>query len=217
MLTVACVLKSGGEFKPSHVAHLRDGVRRHLRMPHQFLCLSDVAVDCDRLPLPNLPKWWGKICLFHPDIPKPILYLDLDSLVVGPLDDIALGHRFTVLENFWHPDKIGSGMMAWDADLSAIYRSFSKSPTRFIREYVTAEKWGDQAFIKAHTPIEPERWQRKHPGKVVSYKGHCRPGVPMRSGAVVPPFVPEGASVIAFHGKPRPWATPLWDMQQEMA
>lgn len=218
MLTVACVLRSGGEFKPSHVAHLRDGVARNLRMAHRFVCLTDMSVDCEMVPLRNnWPKWWPKLELFHPDMPRPVLYFDLDTLTVGELNSIALGHRFTVLENFWAQDRIGSGMMAWDCDLSSIYNAFAKAPQRFMREYVTQEKWGDQGFIKAHTPVEPERWQRKHPGKVVSYKGHCRPGVPMKSPAIVPPYIPEGASVICYHGKPRPWATPLWDMQKEMA
>jgi len=177
-----------------------------------------MAVDCEVVPLrENWPKWWPKVLLFHPDIPRPCLFFDLDTLIVGPLDGIALGHRFTVLENFWSEHKIGSGMMAWDADLSSIYHAFAKSPTRFMREYVTQDKWGDQAFIKAHAPIEPERWQRKHPGKVVSYKHHCRPGVDPKSPTIGKPVIPVGTSVICWHGQPRPWRTPLWDMQRETA
>ena len=217
-MTVCCVLRSGGDYKPEHVSHLRDDVRRHLKMEHRFVCLTDMSVDCEKIPLPEKwPGWWSKISLFHPDIPKPIVYIDLDTIIVGPLDDLALGHRFTVLQNFWAKDRIGSGMMAWDADLSAIYSAFAKSPAKFIREYVTQDKWGDQGFIRAHTPIEPERWQRKHPGKVVSYKHHCRPGVDPKSQIIGKPVIPAGASVICHHGQPRPWRTPLWDMHKEIA
>lgn len=163
------------------------------------------------------PKWWPKIELFHPDMPRPVLFADLDTIICGPLDDVALGHQFTVLENFWHKDRIGSGMMAWDCDLSAIYTAFAQAPARFMREYVTQERWGDQGFIKAHSPVEPERWQRKHPGKVVSYKHHCRPGVNPKMSIIGKPVIPAGASVVCWHGQPRPWKTPLWDMQKEVA
>lgn len=213
-LTVACVLRSGGDYKPAHVAHLRDGVRRHLKMAHRFVCLTDLSVDCQMIPLRNnWPGWWSKIELFHPDLRTlgPVLFFDLDTVIVGPLDGLALGHSFTVLENFWHADRIGSGMMAWNADLSAIYDAFARAPYRFIREYRASEKWGDQGFIKDHAPVEPERWQRKHPGKIVSYKMHCRPGVDRMSPTAGSPRVPPAASVVCFHGKPRPWITTLWD------
>lgn len=204
MFTVACVLKSGGDYVPAHVHALRDGVRRNLTSPHQFVCLSDVPVGCDRLRLlRGWPGWWSKMELFDGRITGPTVYIDLDTIIVGSLDEIALGHRFTVLRNFWaeqygEPDRIGSGLMAWDADLSAIYKTFAAAPDRFIREYKTKANWGDQAFIKNHTPIPMARWQDKHPGKVVSFKKHV-----LKSRGV-----PAGASVVCFHGQPRPFDLP---------
>lgn len=201
MITVACVLRSGGDYRPEHVYALRDGVARNLTLPHQFVCLTDMEVDCDRLRLlRRWPGWWSKCELFDGRISGPTLYLDLDTIVVGPLDDIAIGHRFTVLKNFWaeqyaEPDRIGSGLMAWDADLSAIYAAFSKSPERFIREYKIKAHFGDQAFIKEHTPIPMERWQVKHPGKVVSFRKDVLPHS----------RVPPEASVVCFAGRFRPW------------
>lgn len=218
MLTVCCVLRSGGDYKPAHVTHLRDGVRRHLKMRHRFLCLTDLSVDCEMVPLRNnWPGWWAKIELFHADMPRPCLYFDLDTLIIGALDAIAIGHRFTVLENFWSKDRIGSGMMAWDCDLSSINDAFAKSPDKFIKEYRTQAKWGDQGFIRDHATIQMDRWQRKYPGKVVSYKHHCRPGVDPKSKIIGKPVIPAGAAVIAYHGRPRPWETPLWNKQAVVA
>lgn len=202
-LTVACVLKSGGDYQPKHVHALRDGVARHLSRLHRFVCLTDVAVDCEMVPLIHgWPGWWSKIELFRP-CSGPVLYLDLDTIVVGSLDDIAVGHRFTVLQNFWaeaykEPQRIGSGVMAWDCDLSSIYETFRRDADRLLVEYKTKAKWGDQAFIKDHTPVEMERWQQKYPGRVVSFKKHV---LPNRG-------VPAGASVVCFHGQPRPWGLP---------
>lgn len=208
MLTVACVLKSGGDYKPSHVAALRDGVARNLQPSHRFVCLTDMKVECEALPLDGWPGWFSKISLFKAgQFEGPVLYFDLDTIIVGSLDPVALGHKFTVLENFWRPDRIGSGMMAWDCDLSRIYTDFLGNPARFMDQYRTPDKWGDQAFIKDHTPVEPERWQKKFPGKVVSYKMHVRD-----TGRV-----PEGAAVCCYHGRPRPWETSLWALQGKAA
>ncbi len=215
LLTVVCVLRSGGDYVPAHVLALRDGVRRHLKMPHTFVCLTDL---CDEVASAgivtrrlsnNWPGWWSKIELFHPAIrdwdptfEDRVFYADLDTIIAGPLDDIVLGHQFTVLRNFWRDDRIGSGLMAWDTDLSEIYRRFASDPEGWMREYKTPDKWGDQQFIFDNSPIQPERWQDKHPGRVVSYK---RDIVRLHRGKV-----PPEASIICYHGRPRPWETKLW-------
>jgi len=87
MLTVACVLRSGGKFDSEYVRKLRDGVLRFANVPHRFVCLSDVDVPCERIPLEhNWPGWWSKIELFRPGVIKaPMLYLDLDTIVIGSL------------------------------------------------------------------------------------------------------------------------------------
>lgn len=229
MLTVACVLKSGPEYRVEHVHALAAGVRRHLMLPHRFVCLTDLdAAEFDPRPYcfpgftgrfarePYLgiepiplkhgwPGWWSKLELFSPGLfDGAVFYADLDTIIVGPLDDLVTGHRFTVLENFWSDQRIGSGLMAWhaDEDLSRIYTRFTRVSAKAIREYVTTNAWGDQGWIKAHTPLQPARWQRLHPGRVFSYKRHIVP-----AGGVIPPT----ASIICYHGRPRPWQTPLWN------
>lgn len=208
MITVACVLRSGPEYRVEHVVALRDGVRRHLSLPHRFVCLTDLggeveAADIEPVDIPERwPGWWSKICLFRPGLfDGPVFYADLDTIIVGQLDSIVLGHRFTVLQNFWKPHNIGSGLMAWNANLSQIYARFEAAPARFMEEYRTPDKWGDQAFILNHSPIPPDRWQAKHPHRIFSYKRD----IVRRRGVV-----PQSASVICFHGQPRPWSTPLW-------
>lgn len=203
MLNVVCVLKSGGEYYPEHVEALGRRVKKHLTRPHRFLCLTDIPnqVDADAIKLPdNWPGWWSKICMFKEGlIEGPTFFLDLDTIPVGNMDDLVLGHRFTVLRNFWTTTGlIGSGLMAWDYDLSPIYHAFKINPQQFIDTYKTRERWGDQGFILHHTPVKFDMWQHKHPGRVVSWKLGCNLGVP------------QDASIVCFHGQPRPWMTPLW-------
>lgn len=200
MLTVATVLKRGPEYTPSHVKALQAGVERHLKLPHRFVCLSDMVVECESIPLKHSWKgWFSKIELFRPGLfDGPVVYFDLDTIIVGSLDFLADVSRFAMLENFWRPDRVGSGMMAWDCDLSAIYETFAKFPATFMAEYSTPDKWGDQVFIRDHAPVQPDKLQEQYPGKIVSWKRHCERGVP------------KTASVVCFHGQPRPWHTPLW-------
>lgn len=225
-VTVACVLKSGPEYRVEHVLALAAGVRRHLSLEHRFVCLTDLdrqAFDPRPYRFPGFsgrferepylgievvplhhrwPGWWSKIELCRGDLfDGPVFYADLDTVIVGRLDDLVLGHRFTVLRNFWSDKRIGSGLMAWDTDLSAIYERFARNAPAFMAEYVTTERWGDQGFIRFNSPVPFDCWQSVAPGRVVSYKKHVVP-----NGGKIP----DGASVIAFHGQPRPWATPLW-------
>ena len=84
MTNVACVLRSGGPYDASYVARLRDGVERHLPSA-RFVCLSDVEVPCERIPLAtSWPRNWAKIELFTPGLwDGPVLFIDLDTDVVG--------------------------------------------------------------------------------------------------------------------------------------
>ena len=76
-LTVACVLRRGGLFWGSregpffakYVRILRDAVAAQLSLPHRFVCLSDVAVSCERIDLHQFwPGAWAKIELFRPGV-----------------------------------------------------------------------------------------------------------------------------------------------------
>lgn len=201
MLTVACVYRTGGEYSRRSVVDLLASVAPQLaRTPHRVVCLTDSDEDlgCERVPLQHgWPGWWSKIELFRPGaLPDgPKFYLDLDTVAVRPMDDIVLGHTFTVLTNFWSDERIGSGLMAWSVDLSALYAKFAADPQRHMDECVTTERWGDQGFIRFNSPVQPQRWQTLHPGRVVSFKRHCVPAAK----------IPREASIVCFHGRPRPW------------
>jgi hypothetical protein len=216
MQTVACVWKAGPEYRLEHVLALAAGVQRNLAIPHRFVCLTDcgaiaaqimIRAGIEPIPLKHgWLGWWSKIELFRPGLfDGPVFYADLDTIVIAPIADLVEGHRFTVLRNFWVKPghlRIGSGLMAWDCDLSHLYHRFAVRPATIMDVHKTTESWGDQGFIQAHSPVRPERWQDKFPGRVCSYKKH------VLTGDGKPP---EGASIICYHGQPRPWQTPLWE------
>lgn len=194
MLTIACVLKSGGIYDATWVARLQAMVARHLPFPHRFVCLSDCYVPCERIPLEhNWHGWWSKIELFK--LKGPVLYFDLDTAIVGDLTDVAthaMCSRFTMLQDFYAPGHFGSGVMAWGGEPPAgLYGAFTLSPDAMMR--AKRARMGDQAFIEdVYGKDRIERWQSAVPGQIVSYKVHCLGGV-----------VPLSARVVCLHGKPK--------------
>lgn len=203
MLTVACVLKTGGEYEPLHVTRLRDSVAGHLNLRHRFVCLTDTNVDCEKISLPERwPGWWSKICLFSPgQFDGPVVYFDLDVLIVGMLDALMIGHKFTMLRSFWPHANVNSSVVAWNGDeLAQIYEQFAKTPGFWMEKYRYPDKWGDQDFMFDHAPYEPEYWQDKYPSAFCSYKLHVK-----KTGGAIP----DGTKAVIFHGQPRPWHTEI--------
>jgi hypothetical protein len=203
-LLVICVCKSGGEYSAEWVRKLKDGVARNLTVPYEFKCLSDIEVP-DRIPLRHKwPGWWSKIELFR-EITGPTLYLDLDTVITGPLAHlVSLPDDFAMLRNFHVPAFVGSGVMWFGKPQRHVYERFCEKPFKWI-EYHDRKRdgpyLGDQAFIwesmgknVKHLPMET----------IKSYKFHCKNGLP------------ENTSVVCFHGQPKlpdvkaDWITENW-------
>jgi len=194
MLTVACVLRSGGVYDPSWVAKLRKGVAQHLPIEHRFVCISDQPVDCERIPLRNYwPGWWSKIEVFL--LPGPMLFFDLDTLIIGDLSElaeVAMSTPFAALRNFRVHDGLGSGVMAWGAgvDLSDWHRRFSRDPAEWMRLIGSR---GDQGFVEEVADLgSVVRLQDVVPRQIMSFKDD----VPNRTSH-------PHARVMCLHGKPK--------------
>jgi hypothetical protein len=210
VLTVLCVLRSGGDYNAEYVRKLRDGVAKHLTIPHRFVCLSDVPVPCERIPLKHdWPGWWAKLELFRPDVVTgPTLFLDLDTIIVGNLDAVAtIPDEFSML-NIREKDRhVGnSGAMWMRRAFSEVYERFAEKPEYWIDYHVKHAKdryMGDQAFISDCFADIP-KLHHALPGFFKSYKyDNCRS------------TIPAGCSVVCFGGHPRPheaggWVKEAW-------
>jgi len=179
VLTVVCVLKSGGCYTPEYVKRLKDGVDNNLS-GHNFVCLSDVEVPCDRIDLEKgYHGWWSKIEIFK--LSGPVLYIDLDTVITGDLTEIAeYPHTFTMLSDFYYPEKPASGIMAFNGNYRSIFDDYDPS--------VTYSGHGDQGYIAEK--VNPERFQDLFPGQIVSRK--------------VQQTRNSSERIVCFHGQPRP-------------
>lgn len=201
-LEILCVLKSEGEYKSEHVERLHRQVLKHLP-DARFRCISDVDVPCERVPMEHpWPRWWSKQNLFSPAITGDFLYLDLDSAIVGDLSDLAGLNRLAIMRDVYRKDGLQSSIMFLpEADRAKVWAEWVKSPEVWMQMY---RKGGDQAFLERLWLGKAAIIQDELPGQVVSYKAHVRPAV-RKDREFGNGTVPDGARVIAFHGRPRPW------------
>jgi hypothetical protein len=178
-MKIACVLKTGGDYDSDYVAHFLDGLNEHVEN-FEFMLLAGS----------EYPGWWSKMELFRPDVKGDLLYFDLDTMIVGDLDDILAVDRLTVLSDFNVPDRMASGMMFIpEYERASIWNEWIADPEGHMR---AAGGHGDGGFLAKYW-ARAQRWQDIVPGQVVSYKNHVRDK-----------GVPAEARVVCFHGRPRP-------------
>lgn len=176
MLTVACVYWQG-EFRRREeiystewVAKLQRMVERNLDIPHRFVCLSNVDVPCERIPLErDWPGYWSKMELFKPgQFDDRTLYLDLDVVVVDDLKPIVeFPSKFGIIkaQHLRGPSFKGgkrkyggynSSVMVFDPGVGdEMYADVDK---------VRNDIWGDQDWIKYKMPdldTFPTAWVKK--------------------------------------------------------
>ncbi len=140
----------------------------------------------------------------------PALYFDLDTLIIGNIDDLAKQAEeweFTVLRDFHRSTSIGSGVMAWNIPrVRELYDGFAVNPGLFMSKH---RHRGDQHFIEEHVNLKGVAyWQDRLPGQIVSYKADkCQERAP------------DNARVVCLHGEPKfttmpagNWARQKWEM-----
>ncbi|HWH07182.1 MAG TPA: hypothetical protein VNU47_01500 [Candidatus Paceibacterota bacterium] len=182
MLTVACVLNTPSPtYNAEWVRRLQAGVSKHLSVPHRFVCLTNnPEIDgIQTKPLTdNLPAWWAKIELFKPgQFEGPVLYLDLDTMICGSIDELAGPWNGLVMlkDSPLYQHVYGSGIMWFDPtqnpELENIYNRFMSNPEGTMEEYSGkngAEMNGDQGVIyqtMKQSGQEVLRWQEILPSQ----------------------------------------------------
>jgi hypothetical protein len=222
---VFCV-KIGPKYPADYANRLRRMVARHLSAPHTFHCLTDDPRGLDPdiavhpLAPPDPGTCWNKLRLFEADVAAPgtvILYLDLDVVVTGALDDLLAwrpGEDFVGQPDWNRPlfPQFNSSVMRLVAgshpEVADVFRAQTQDGTLRRHEewdattggrdkVVYRRGWrrfgGDQEWITAGLrPRRPVSARAFPAGWIVSYKKHARRGLP------------DGAKVVVFHGSPKP-------------
>lgn len=189
-MKVACVLRSGGDYLPTHVMKLHDMVSEYIP-DADFVCLSDTSLPCTTIPLNSQwSGWWSKMEIYR--LSGPVLYFDLDTIICGDvshwLQKIA-DEEFVILRDVYRGKRnnlaMQSSIMYWSGDMSYLYHQFLSQPDM-------TDPHGDQGYLEKN--VKNAKYLQDFTDDVVSYKAHVQCG-----------YDPDDASVIFFHGKPRPW------------
>ena len=217
----ACVIH-GTAYSWTYVERLYNMLSRHITPGIRL----HVYTEADRpVPEPMIkhvltewnitrPKrgWWYKMQLFNPEHHAgPLLYFDLDTVIVGNIDWIwqqPLSYfwairDFRYLQNPHHAG-FNSSVMWWNVrNFSWVWEQFSKEDIK----QVTKNNPGDQDYITKAIDInqrrffedrmfESFRWQCLDGGYDFQRRQHKSPG----SGVKIAP----DTSVVVFHGLPKP-------------
>ena len=193
---VACV-KVGPKYGPEYVLALRDGVRRHMPVDHDFVCFTDEPVEGVRcLPPPaDLPGWWAKIGLFK--LGRPLIYFDLDVVILNDLTPLLEWDGFGIIKDWWQ-DGFNSSVMKLTGDERFLWNNFHP-------EHAMRNLPGDQDYITGMMPDArtfPPHWFQ-------SYKANKLQNAE-----------PEDALAVIFHGRPKMpecggWVAEKWNPKQE--
>lgn len=217
----ACVIH-GSRYNWTYVERLYNMLSRQITAGIKF----HVYTEHDRSVPPHLIKhcledwpgvqgpkksWWHKMQLFNPEhFSGNLLYLDLDVVVFNSLDWVAQSNP----EFFWtirdfrylqHPcSSMNSSMMWWNVEKFAwVWHEFNReSRDQIIRRY-----HGDQDYLNVTINHQQKRfwedrhfqswrWQCQEGGYDFPRRRHRAPGTPAQAN--------PDASVIVFHGQPKP-------------
>jgi hypothetical protein len=225
-LPFCCVYRSGGDYSGEYVRNLAAGlVRNHPHHKIRLICLTDLASEvtsaCGPLegtvvfPLrlrETWPGWWSKIEIFT--IPGPMVYLDLDTVVVGDLSPI-FAHlakhpdpQVILMLRDFNSGRGNSGILAWKGSQQEIVHQFQIDAAgatwrnrrggvdgTFQSGHYRGD--GDWLFKQLNRPAGAT-WPSidQAISGIYSYKKHIR----SRSGQ----RLPADARVVCFHGSPRP-------------
>jgi hypothetical protein len=202
-VNIVC-LKWGIKYGPEYVNKLYAGIKRNTSLSFNLHCFTDDSSGLNSniishpLPYKKLDGWWNKLYLFSKEIPITgrILYIDLDTLITGNIDNILIHNDgFVVLRDFltgiWPSittnDSVGSGLISYESHKhSYIWEEFLKNPEKIIQ---SIKPNGDQVWIQK---MQSERlyWQDLFQNQIVSFKVHCNKGLS------------NDARIVCYHGKP---------------
>jgi hypothetical protein len=211
-------IKWGNRYPMTLVNRLANAVRDHGLPDAKIICFTDdpsganEKVECRPLPKINLPEkyqwtFWRKIALYDPELglQGACLYFDLDVIITGDLSPLLadwdgeprfiknwVGKKTAKKSRY---DRVNSSVVLFPgSQCGEVYEEFRRNRDRILSDYP-----GDQGFTY---DCLAERASFFREGLCVSFKKHCLPKFPLN--LILPPRIPNDASVVIFHGHPDP-------------
>lgn len=191
------------KYTKEHVLSLKAQVGKYFPLA-PFFCLTneDCSEDYFIRMKSDFPGWWGKLEVFAlPDRFKRILFLDLDTIICGDISFLAENtSEFLCIKDFNAPFDFNSSLMLFNNNYLFIYDKFALDAEKYMSEYTTRRKWGDQGFIRDNLEIVPDYFQDLYPNKIKSASLDLKYGLP-----------DNDVCMVNFHGNKKPWDLPVYE------
>jgi len=211
MFNIVCI-KWGQKYGPEFVNILYSMVKRNLTVPYRFICFTENSKNLNKnieiFPLnENLEGWWHKLTLFKKnlfDLSGKTLYLDLDVIIVNPIDQLFYQkNNFIIIKDWFYsrPQYQKNNQIMYNSSVflynigsySNVWDDFEKDPEKFIKE----NNRGDQEWITKKIPnasFWPKNWCRSfkwsYHFKDLNYNFDAG--------------FNDDTKIIVFHGRPNP-------------
>jgi hypothetical protein len=205
-------MKWGTRYGPEYVNRLASMVKRHTRRPTRLVCFTDdrrgISPEIETAPLPpiTLPQrmtWstWRKLSVWQyplADLSGDVLFLDLDLVLSGPLDDFFDFEpgRYVAVKNWTQPwDRVGNTSVFRFpiGRYTHIYDRFVKDPIPVLKHWRTEQHYISDSLDDMG--YWPKPW-------CLSFKHSLLPRWPLNFFKAA--RLPADARIIAFTGKPKP-------------
>lgn len=227
-ITVGCSWDGRDYYPAEYVNNLYRSVLRNTSLPFEFVLYAGDGVSSEKRALLDpairivdigLPYWWSGMFFWRPDPPGirtgSILYLDLDQVITGGLDEIFRFPSDHAYMKDYPADacpagcethacasaaliRNGAGALVWDEYVRAGMPKWDPLEAKPGRPMPMAVQTVlNEAKYGARFDTFPESW-------VVSYRIWAK-----RKGIA-------GTKIVAFHGRPKPhevddgWVKELW-------
>ena len=210
MLTVICWKWRGWRgdtYKAEHVHGLQAMLRKHLEVPHRFICITDNArgLKCETLPLwdmkpgfdreaRHVPNCYRRMRVFDmPELGERVLSIDLDCIIRGDITDLIppTGTGFKILAGYSAPYN-GSMWYVEPGRYPEVWQDLTQPAADHAQDTVTNRN-GDRAY-----------------GSDQVWLSHKLPGAPTWSESdgiyqYVRNGIPDDARIVFFAGSAKPW------------
>lgn len=217
---VVICMKWGTLYGPDYVNVLHRAVSANLSREHRFVCLTDdragLNAGVEVFPLPDLNfgqgefafGGWPKLSVFAEELcglSGRALFVDLDTVILGSLDDMFDVPGGVVLIHEW--PRLGDRLKfrREKRGMSSVFAFTIGTETHLLTDYLSDPVAArnsvrhEQAWITAHAD-DLRFWPD---GLVVSFKKTLM-APPVMNRFQQPKLPPKDARVLVFHGVPRP-------------
>jgi hypothetical protein len=193
----------------AYIKKLVAGVKLHIPddIDYRIILFTDnmdvqiSGVETRALDIPNFRWNLKKMFMYSKkaNLRKHVLCLDLDCIIVGDLSPVirqvlALNRKLLVTcIGAYRKKRLGGSVIGFRTcrELNKLLWEPLLGERRASLEGIT--KGSERRYLQRQlAPKQVGMWERYLPGQVLSYKRDCKNGLP------------HGASIVRFHGSPRP-------------